>query len=127
MMIVPFLISLVANLVIFIHVRSSSRRVHAEHSLAQHSTGNMLQTRSRVSRRDLHLLRHTIIMFCIFFVFWCPVYLLLGIDNNHIINPVIYAILAILAESCLLWIIISLFMYNKELRQYLKSKILPCL
>ncbi|CAF0720852.1 unnamed protein product [Adineta ricciae] len=64
--VVPSIISLVNNILIFQHVRSSSNRIQTV------EIGGSQNQRHKISRRDLHLLRHMIIMFVIFVGGWTP-------------------------------------------------------
>jgi len=57
-------------------------------------------------------------MFAIFIVGFGPVFLLISINTQGNANPIIYLILAFIAEGSLLSIIINLFKYNQKLRQY---------
>jgi hypothetical protein len=57
--IIPGVICLVSNGLIFLHVRSSSRRIQTRPAAPNESQ------RVNLSRRDIYLLRHMIIMFCV--------------------------------------------------------------
>ncbi|CAF4409680.1 unnamed protein product, partial [Rotaria sp. Silwood2] len=63
----PALVSLVVNMRIFIYVRSSSSQVQPQGQTTgtQTSGGNLHN--QQLSRRDTHLLRHIVFMFCIYF------------------------------------------------------------
>jgi hypothetical protein len=82
---------------------------------------------SKISRRDLHLLRHTIFMFCTFIIGWCPVFILSAIDYSGSVTELVYTILEILAVLGSLGCMLDLFLYNHELRRYIKDKIFPSL
>jgi hypothetical protein len=82
---------------------------------------------SKISRRDLHLLRHTIFMFCTFIIGWSPVFMLTAIDYSGTVPELVYTILQILAVLSSLGCMFNLFLYNHELRRYIKDNIFPCL
>jgi len=87
------------------------------------STVDQIPNQQQRHRRDIRLLVHTIFMFCIIILGWSPVFILTIMDDNHI--PIhIYTILIILAELSFVCVVISLFFYNRTLRQYFKTKII---
>jgi len=115
--IIPAIICFINNMIIFNHVRLSTNRVQPA-SIA--ALNNQYQ---HTHRRDLHLLRHMIIMLCIFVGGWSPIYLYIIIVFNINFTSVIVSVLILLAEISLLFDIINLFLYNHELRRYLQDKI----
>jgi Na+/H+ antiporter NhaD/arsenite permease-like protein len=114
--IIPSLICLILNIIIFQYVRSSTKRVQPTLT----DVNNHQQ--SRVNRRDLYILRHMIIMFCIFVGGWSPVYLypMFAIESY---NGTLGLVFALVAESSLFLNIIDLYLYNHELRRFLLEKI----
>ncbi|UJR21680.1 hypothetical protein I4U23_024757 [Adineta vaga] len=115
--IIPALICLVINILIFQHVRSSTNRVQPSFT-----TGNENQY-LQINRRDLYLLRHMIISFCIFLGGWSPVYLYNVIVFEPSFVSIISSICVLLAELSLLLDIIDLYLYNHELRRYFREKL----
>ena len=115
--IIPSLIYLITNIIIFKYACSSSNRVQKPSTIPS----NNLQ--QHINRRDMHLLRHMIIMFCIFIGGWSPLYIYMIIVD--VIDPtlVVASLLILLTEMSLLVDIIDLFLYNHELRKYLRNKI----
>ncbi len=63
---VPPMINIIVNVFIFIHVRSSSRRVNPQIISAVTNTVNVVQ--QKISRREIYLLRQMIFMFSIFVI-----------------------------------------------------------
>jgi hypothetical protein len=76
----------------------------------------------RINRRDISLLKHTIYIFGIFIIGWAPIYLLIAIDYNGTVIPLVYTILELLAVISSLSCMLDLFLYNHELRRYIKEK-----
>ncbi|CAF4131407.1 unnamed protein product [Adineta steineri] len=124
LIIIPGLITLVINLCIFKHVHSSSGRVQPKDNLS--TVTIIINQKRKLNRRDLSLLRHTIIMFSMFVIGWTPIYVLTAIDYSGTVPPFIYTILQILIDVSLLASLFDLFSYNHELRKYVKDKLFPC-
>jgi len=119
--IVPSLINTFVNVLIFVHVRSSSRRVRPQ---AVPSVTNISNTQEpRISRREISLLRQMIFMFSMFVGGWTPVYLTVLILNFMPFNFMAFHLTVIWAELCTLCIIMNLFLCNHELREYFRNKI----
>ena len=118
-MVIPTLIFLVINLIIFIYVRSSTRRVRPPLSVTENQPSN--GSARKFSRRDLHLLRHMLVMITIFVGGWAPLYTLLTTQSQFAIDPVLSASFTIWCELALLCDIVDLYLYNHELRNYLKK------
>lgn len=116
--ILPSIINGVFNTLIFLKVRSSSRRIHTETSITA-TIGNS-------NNRDIHLLKHIFFIFVIFIIGWGPVYILAVADPNGQAPSWIPLFLQILPAFCFLIQIGDLFFYNHELRQYLKRKVFDC-
>ncbi|CAF1284384.1 unnamed protein product [Adineta steineri] len=117
--IIPSIICLVNNMMTFKYVRSSTNRIQTSLEDAK----NNAHQRQHLSRRDLHLLRHMIVMFCIFVAGWSPIYICSAISSVTSITSTIEFILIILSELSLLAVISNLFLYNHELRRYFQEKI----
>ncbi|CAF1276576.1 unnamed protein product, partial [Adineta steineri] len=107
--IVPSFIYIITNLIIFNHARTSTNRVQALNQ----------QENKTFSRRDLYLLKHMIVVYCIFVGGWSPIYLFAIINYDDTFNPNIGPILTLIATLSLLLIMINLLIYNHELRKNL--------
>jgi hypothetical protein len=114
--IIPGLICLILNMIIFNYVRTSTNRIQP---ISTTVTNNQ-----HINRRDKHLLRHIIIMFCIFVGGWSPIYIY-QLVNSTFSNSLYFSFM-ILAEVSLLLDITNLFIYNHELRKYFQDKIFKC-
>ena len=110
---IPSFICLLINALIYHYVRSSSRRVQA-----QINSGDNQQL--KISRRDIFLLRHMVLMFCIFVGGWAPIYISAFLSYYIAFEIRVFSILIIWCELALLLDMIDLFLYNHELRNYLK-------
>jgi hypothetical protein len=120
--IVPSFISFVVNAMIYLHVRSSFRRVQCSPEDQQSTVQRTSQV--KISRRDIHLLRNIVSTFCVFIGGWSPIFVLLAVTGKGEVAPLVLIILAVWAEISLFSIVINLFRYNQKLREYLKNKIL---
>ena len=123
--VIPFTIFLIVNILIFINVHSSTRRLQPGVSTVTGSSPTTVAQR-KISGRDLHLLRHMVIMLSIFLGGWAPLYVLLSIQNQFLINPILTASFTIWCELALLCDIIDLYLYNHEVRNYLKTIFVRC-
>ncbi|CAF1191822.1 unnamed protein product [Adineta steineri] len=119
--IIPSIICLVNNIMIFKYVRSSTNRIQT--SLENAKNNQQQHQHQHLSRRDLHLLRHMIVMFCIFVVGWSPINLYSVFVNVGSITSTIVSIFILLGDLSLLIDISNLFLYNHELRRYFREKI----
>ncbi|CAF2851509.1 unnamed protein product [Rotaria sp. Silwood2] len=118
-MIIPSTIYLITNILIYYHVRSSSRRIQPQtifHNVQQ----------IKISRRDIYLLRHIILMFCVFVTGWAPTSILPIVNHFTYVNILLYGVSTIWCELALLINIIDLYLYNHKVRKYLKSICLQC-
>ncbi|CAF1541032.1 unnamed protein product [Rotaria sp. Silwood1] len=119
MLIIPSIIYFLTNILIYYHVRSSSRRIRPQ--MIFHNVQQI-----KISRRDVYLLRHIVLMFCIFVAGWAPTCILPIMNYFIYINYLSYAISTIWCELALLINIIDLFLYNYKIRKYLRSICLRC-
>ncbi|CAF1549838.1 unnamed protein product [Adineta steineri] len=117
--IIPSMICLMNNMMIFKYARSSTNRIQTSLEGAK----NNAHQRQHLSRRDLHLLRHMIVMFCIFVAGWSPIYLYAIIAVQFSFSSIIVSMFIILSELSSLAVISNLFLYNHELRRYYREKI----
>jgi hypothetical protein len=122
--IIPSLICLIINLIIFKYVRSSSHRVQPSSQITRDGfNNNQLQ---RITHRDMHLLRHIIFMLCIFMGGWSPIFIFTIPQAQLLFASLTVSLLILLAELSLLIVIVNLYVYNHELRRYLKEKFFKC-
>jgi len=117
--VIPSIMCSVTNMLIYHHVRSSSHRIQPE-TISK----NVEQT--KFSHRDIFLLRHMVLMFCIFVGGWTPVYIIPVIEYYTPVNSIASSSSTIWCELSVLFDIIDLFLYNHELRKYLKDICLRC-
>ncbi len=122
--VVPVSVIVVINIIIFKYVQSSSRRIQpvSRTTITNHNHGQ----KPKINRRDIHLLRHMIIMFFVFIVGWVPIYITSIIQLQTSVSTLTLRILSLLAGISLLCDMIDLFLYSHELRQYLQRTFLPC-
>ncbi|CAF3816111.1 unnamed protein product [Adineta steineri] len=123
--VVPSMITIVLNALIFLHVRSSTRRVQP-HTMSTTTNGVMMNQKTRVGRREIALLRHMIFIFSIFLIGWSPIYLVNVINQFITVATIPNGSSILLCEVALISLIINLFMCNHQLRQYLSNKIRVC-
>ena len=124
--IIPVLLCLIINSQIVIYVRASSRCIHPHIPVTQIRTTNIKSEQSRISRRDIRLLCYMVMMFCMFVGGWTPIYISAIITNYIYVNLMVLQLLAMIAQICLLYNVINLFVYDHKLRGYLKFLILKC-
>jgi len=118
---VPIFLNIGINVLIFVHIRSSSRRVQPQ--IVDAVTNASHTQELKITRREISVLRRMIFIFSMFISGWTPVYLTVIIDYFNILDPIIFRLTVIFAELCLLGIITDLLIYNHKLRQYLLYKI----
>ncbi|UJR17810.1 hypothetical protein I4U23_004709 [Adineta vaga] len=116
--IVPSIINIVFNSIIFFFVRSSTRRVLMTATI----TSSIKDINSQQHSRDLNLLKHISFIFIVFIIGWGPFYIVLAIDGKRTIQPWIYLLLQILPVISAAIQTLDLFMYNREVRQYLQQQ-----
>jgi hypothetical protein len=122
---VPLSINILLSVLIFIHVRNSTRRVQPQ-TISTIENGNNNQ-QPKISRREMLLLRQMIFMFSMFIGGWTPVYLILIITQYIYLDPLIFRYSVVFGELAVLAIIINLFLYNHELKEYLITKVRQCI
>jgi hypothetical protein len=119
------MVFLIINTLIYVNVRSSSRRVEGLPSLGTENNADNAR-QAKFSRRDIHLLRHMVLMFCIFVGGWTPLYVLFAIQNQFLVNPIVSACFTIWCQLALLCDIIDLYLYNHEVTDYLRTTFFRC-
>ena len=123
--IIPVLLCVIINSLIIIYVRASSRLIYPQVIINQINTNNNIhRQQSKISGRDIRLLRYMILMFFTFVGGWSPIYIANIISKNINTNLIVSRTLSLIAEISLLLNIINLFVYNHRLRRYLKNLIL---
>ncbi|CAF1251797.1 unnamed protein product [Rotaria sp. Silwood1] len=110
-LILPTVIFASINILIFIYARQSSRRIQASTTLRTVIMNN----------RDVRLLKHMILIFVVFLSGWSPIYILICIDFDGKLSPIIYRLLSILPALSLLGNMIDLFLFNHQLRLYFRQ------
>jgi len=120
--IIPVLLCAILNLTIFNYVTSSTKRIHPQ---SQASTGHTNESQGKFNQRDIHLLRHMIIMFLVFVIGWSPIFITSVVMSTNAVSSLILRIFSLLAELSLLCDIIDLFLYSHNLKVVLK-RIIPC-
>lgn len=119
---IPVAICVTINVTIFLFVKSSSRRVHP---IPEESSTNQRNDQPpRLTRRDIHLLRHMIFMFLVYIIGWGPISIIPIISRYMSVSAVISRAVSFLAELSLLCDIIDLYLYSHDLREYFRRKIL---
>jgi ABC-type protease/lipase transport system fused ATPase/permease subunit len=120
--IVPAFICAIINSRIYLYVLSSSRRVQPS-SISTVTTNGGHQT---ISHRDIRLLLHMMYTFAIFIIGWAPFYICIIFVYSLNINLYVYGVLAIWAEASVITSLLTLFIYNKELREFLRRRLFSC-
>ncbi|CAF0981780.1 unnamed protein product [Adineta ricciae] len=110
--VLPSIVNITLNVLIFHHVRLSTRRVQP------HTNQKM-----NFSRRDISLLRQMISMFIAFIGGWSGIYISIIITQFLKINEWIRPALVIFSDLSILAILINLFIHNHEVKSYLFDKI----
>ncbi|CAF1071050.1 unnamed protein product [Adineta steineri] len=108
---------------IFSFVRSSSKRVHVTTATTLVPVANL----KRQQHRDIYLLKHMLFLLTVFIIGWAPYYTMIAIDPSDDVLLWISMLLKILPVMSALINIVDLFIYNNDLRQYLKKQCLKYL
>ncbi|UJR21282.1 hypothetical protein I4U23_024374 [Adineta vaga] len=119
--IVPSIICLILNIIIFTYARSFSRRIHPQTLSGQ--VNSQESDIFYVRRRDLKILRQMLHLFCIFVGSWGPVYLTLILERFIEVSPIVIPILIFIGELAILTDIIGLFKTNQKMKDYLRHKV----
>ena len=99
---------------IFFFVRSSVQRVHTLTPAGKVPHRNT---------RDIYLLKHMLFVSIVFMIGWAPIYIL-RLSNTLSMAPLwIQLYLEILPVISSIIIILDLFYYNRDLRQYLRGRL----
>ena len=119
MVIVPAIVCVITNTLIYWHVRSSSSRV-------QIPAASRAGDQPKISRRDIFLLRHMVIMFCVFLFGWTPAVIGYIVGYYTLIPRLLLRIVHLNFQLALLADMVDLLLYNHEVRRYLIGLCLSC-
>ena len=122
--IVPAMIKMIINIRIFIHVRSSSNRIHP--SRWNTVTNIVALQNPKISRREIAMLKQMTYMFVVLILGWSPVYITRVVSSLTFVDPLIYHLSYVVCEASTMTIVLNLFLINRKLRQYLWNKIRLC-
>ena len=112
-MFIPAFICIITNALIYRHVLASSRRVQTSTACPDN------QYACAISRRDISLLRHMIILFLVFILGWTPSVIVNIAEYYTAVSNLLYDVSFLSFQLALLVVIIDLFLYNHEVRKYL--------
>jgi hypothetical protein len=125
LIIFPSILIIIFNGLIYWTVTSSSRRVHNISTNPNGGAGAGVVARpNHQNARDIFLLKHISFMFVVFIVGWSPTYILQLIESTAQAPAWLFKTFQVLPVLTTIIIVFDLFIYNHELRQYLKEKIL---
>lgn len=115
--VIPIILLAVTNSIIFGHARRSTQRIQPT------NRDNAAAPAPALSNRDIHLLKHMVFMFVVFFCGWIPIYIIAVVDFNGTgISYVLFHVILIIPAVSLLIDVVNLFLYNHELRKYLSGR-----
>ncbi|UJR14440.1 hypothetical protein I4U23_001437 [Adineta vaga] len=120
--IIPSTINIILNGLIFLHVRSSTRRVLPQ-VFSVINTGINSNQQGKIGRREIVLLQRMIFTFVIFILGWSPVYLSNIVNLYITVDVISNGILVLICEIAALSLVFNLVVFNRELRQYISDKI----
>jgi hypothetical protein len=118
--ILPSTLNGIFNLLIFLKVKLSTRRLSA----GTMKVSNIQSHQKCLNCRDVCLLKHMLFLHIVFVIGWTPINLLSIIELYIEIPVLLYLFLRLLPPISLLINILDLFIYNRELRQYFKERFL---
>lgn len=121
----PSLVNMIFNIWIFIYVRKSSRRIQPQNISGIQSGNNHPQ--ARVNHRDISLLKQMIFTFIMFIVGWTPALVINTITANSHVDSIILMGSVFLSVICLVALMINLFIYNHDVRQFIFNEIRHCI
>ncbi len=121
--VLPSIVTIVFNSMIFFFVRSSTRRVHATATAPTTSVANT----NLQHARDMYLVKHMVFIFIVFLIGWTPIYIESSIVFSRGTLSWLFLLLQMLPVFSSLINILDLFMYNHDLRKYLKEQIIKWL
>ena len=86
-------------------------------------TNSVTVQHSKISRREIALVKQMTYMFLVFVVGWSPIYTITVLNSYFVVDQLIYHLAVVLCEASVLTIVFNLFKINRDLRQYLWDKI----
>ena len=89
--------------------------------------GQTIEKSNHRNTRDIYLLKHMFFIFIVFIIGWTPVYIFQWTDADQYISSWLDQLFQMLPVISTLIIVLDLFFYNHDLRQYLKEKLLKIL
>ena len=118
-LILPGSIGIVSNTLIYWQVRASSSRV-------QEAAATNGSPQTRITRRDIFLLRHMVIMLSLFIIGWAPWVILEIVGRYTSVNRFLSLASYFSFQLVLLLDVIDLFLYNHEVRKCLTDFCTSC-
>jgi len=122
--ILPFILNGVFNTLIFLRVRSSTRRIQA---LATTTSAANAANSNHRQARDIYLLKHTLFILIVFIGGWAPLYILTVVITDRTTYYMPYLLSELLPPLGSLIVALDLFVYNHDLRRYWRGRLLKCL
>ncbi|CAF1506596.1 unnamed protein product [Adineta steineri] len=116
-LVIPAVVFVISNGIIYFTVRASSRRVH---TITENSSGNF--SIERLSSRDIRLLKHMVFVFIVYLTGWSPIYIAAAAGLTRGMPDWLYYLLELPAGVSFMILLLDLLWYNHEVRQYLKEK-----
>jgi len=123
--VLPSIINIIFNVLIFKNVRNSTRRVQQQPP-SNVTNGNNNQG-PRISRRDISLLKQMIVMFLLFVGGWTPVYTLIIIADYIYVSPLVSRSFTLIDQAFVLGIIVNFHVCNHKMKEYLINKFRRCI
>jgi hypothetical protein len=121
---VPALINVLPNVLIFSYVHSSTHRIQPHRSSALTATVSVQHP--KVNRREIALLKQMTYMFVLLIIGWNPIFIITVINSYTAVHPLFHHLGYLLCQACIMCIILHLLSINRELRQYVFGKIRLC-
>ena len=122
--IVPALINILPNALIFSYVRSSTNRIQPQGPSALIATVSVQHP--KVNRREIALVKQMTYMFVLLIVGWNPIFIITVVNSYTAVNPLVHHLGYLLCQVSILGIVLYLVSINQELRQYVCGKIQLC-
>ncbi|UJR29927.1 hypothetical protein I4U23_017474 [Adineta vaga] len=123
--VIPLIFQIIFNLITFITVRSSTRRIHDTTTITGMSESN---TSRQQYTRDMRLLKHILFMFVVFIFGWAPYYIIIALPDDIFARIPSWIIISLQIPPVISSVIqaVDLFIYSREIRQYLKKQLYHC-
>ena len=119
--VLPALVNIVPNALIFTYVRSSTNRIQPQ--VSNTMTNSVTVHHSKISRREIALVKQMTYMFVVLTLGWSPIYVITVIISYTPVDLFIYHLAYVLCQISVISIVLNLFKINGDLRQYLWNKI----